>query len=235
MLIPLKKLENSTTNRSFFGCISFFFQYNKVLFTMQHTLSSFLTLFLVGALSLPLFGDVRVTEVPRPSRASRSGLIPGDVVRQINGAPVANQAALQQALETAPDGAEMLVFRVDRELKLRLATVPKERKAHTLRTDWDEKEQKEELRTASLREILRLLQAPVPDAAAIRRCMEKGDSKTVTFFHEKMSVGIILREGRVFLLITDDELTSLYELGAGGEENRLPAELTEELQHLSLD
>lgn len=202
---------------------------------MQHTLSSFLTLFLVGALSLPLFGDVRVTEVPRPSRASRSGLIPGDVVRQINGEPVANQAALQQALETAPDGAEMLVFRVDHELKLRLAAMPKAKKPHTLKTDWDEKEQKEELRTASLREILRLLQAPVPDAAAIRRCMEKGDSKSVTFFHEKMSVGIILREGRVFLLIADDELTSLYELGAGGEENRLPAELTEELQHLSLD
>lgn len=184
---------------------------------------------------LPLFGDVRLTEVPRPSRAARSGLIPGDIIRQINGVPLADKAALQQALETAPDGAEILLQRVDREMKLRLAAKPETAEPHRLKTDWDKAEQQEAQDEATRRELIRLLQAPAPDAAAIRRCMEENDIETVSFYHDDTLLTLSRHGEHVFLRITDNELSSLYELGADGKENRLSAEHLRLLQTLPLD
>lgn len=198
---------------------------------MNH--SPFFPLLLLGALSLPSFGDVRLTNVPRPSRESRSGLITGDIVKSINGVPMESRDALRDALENAPDGAEILVFRVDRELKLRLAAPPKAKEPHRLKTDWDKVVQEEDRMADARRELLRLLKAPAPDAAAIRRCMEGNDIEQASFSCEQGILTLLLREGRVFLRLTDDELSALYELGAPGKENCLPAELTELLNELT--
>lgn len=181
---------------------------------------------LLCGVPFPLFADALLTELPRPSRAARSGLIIGDVVKSIGGAAVDNQAALQQMLKDAPDGAEILVFRVDRELRLRLAAAPEARKPHRLRTDWDKAEQEEEQHRADRRMLISLLQADAPDTEALRRCLEGQHITAASFFREKAFITLFLRDGKLFLRVTDEELSSLFELG----KDALPAE-TKDLLH----
>lgn len=190
-------------------------------------------LFLIAAvLSLPLFGEVRLTEVPRPSRASRSGLLTGDVVKSIGGKSVETPEALKEALETATDGTEIVVFRVDHELRLRLAAAPAEQtKPHRLKTDWDKVKQEEEQREAARRKLVSLLKADTIDVDALRHCLEGQHIAATSIFCKDAAITLTLRNGKLYLRITDEELSSLFELG----KDTLPAETKDLLQSLPND
>ena len=163
--------------------------------------------------------------VQHHSRAERSGMRPGDTVLSVAGQPAGDEEALKLMLETAPAGAELRVWRVDHPVTLGLAPKAADHPRPSLKVDWDAMEEKE-LRDEELRgDMLEELRREHPDPAVLLRGLEAMDTESITFFSRDCSVTLFARNGRAYLRVTDDELSSLYEIGAPGTQNELPKEL----------
>lgn len=163
--------------------------------------------------------------VQHHSRAERSGMRPGDTVLSVAGQPAGDEEALKLMLETAPAGAELRVWRVDHPVTLSLAPKAADHPRPSLKVDWDAMEEKE-LRDEELRgDMLEELRREHPDPAVLLRGLEAMDTESITFFGRDCSVTLFARNGRAYLRVTDDELSSLYEIGAPGTQNELPKEL----------
>lgn len=65
---------------------------------------------------------IYVTQVTPGSDASRKGILPGDVLTQLNGTPVTDTAILQRLLETAKpgDSVNVMIYRDGQEIALSL-------------------------------------------------------------------------------------------------------------------
>ena len=163
--------------------------------------------------------------VQHHSRAERSGMRPGDTVLSVAGQPAGDEEALKLMLETAPAGAELRVWRVDHPVTLSLAPKAAEHPRPSLKVDWDAMEEKE-LRDEELRgDMLEELRREHPDPAVLLHGLEAMDTESITFFAGDCMVTLFVSNGRAFLRVTDEELSSLYEIGAPGGQNELPKEL----------
>lgn len=167
------------------------------------------------------------------SRASRSGLRPGDTVLSVNGEAAADEAALQHLPDTAPDGAELRVWRVDHPVSLSLApAAARPHRAPSLKVDWEAEEEKELRDEETRADLLEELRRDTPDPAVLLRGLQEIGVRSLTFFHNGGTLTLFEQKGRVFVRVTDEELSSLYEIGAPGKAHQLPAELRPLLRHL---
>lgn len=166
------------------------------------------------------------------SRAERSGMRPGDTVLSVDGQPAGDAATLQKLLDTAPEGAELRVWRVDHPVSLRLAAPAEPHKPLSLQVDW-EAEEAAELRDEEVRgDMVEELRRERPDPAVLLRGMDTMQVDSMTFFTDDGTITIFRDRGHVYLRVSDGELSSLYDIGAPGAQNALPPQLIDILNKL---
>ena len=166
------------------------------------------------------------------SRAERSGMRPGDTVLSVDGQPAGDAATLQHLLDTAPEGAELRVWRVDHPVRLRLAAPAKPHKPLALQVDW-EAEEAAELRDEEVRgDMVEELRRERPDPAVLLRGMDTMQVDSMTFFTDDGTITIFRDRGHVYMRVSDGELSSLYDIGAPGAQNALPPQLIDILNKL---
>ena len=174
----------------------------------------------------------RLVSLVHHSRAERSGLRPGDTVLSVDGQPAGDDATLQKLLDTAPEGAELRVWRVDHPVSLRLAAPAEPHKPLSLQVDWEAAEAAE-LRDEEVRgDMVEELRRERPDPAVLLRGMDTMHVDSMTFFTDDGTITIFRDRGHVYLRATDGELSSLYDIGAPGAQNALPPQLIDILRKL---